>query len=337
MFGAVLCIMHSILIAGSTREQFTVQIMSYKRHAHLHRCVGHIIKAPSVLKVVIIWNDHESEYNHSGLGALFQKMSKPVEVRVQKDNDVTNRWRRHGGMSADDVILNIDDDKLVSIADVEYGFHLMRTSNISVLGLHQRIIKYDTSAQTWTYRIPGDFDFIFPPDHKSYAVIIGSFWFAKGRIMEIGAETSDLVLLLRSFLNVKKHRGCDDIAWNMLLHIKGVLAPVVLNRAHTYNIVLPGEKKSGYTISSDTNFSAWLLYRSRCVSDLLAALEVNEPPLPRAPLGAFRLSYHMICVYGVLTGTLLYVIFIVGSAHVFMVQFMVHRGFKKCCHVLLTK
>jgi len=310
--GAAVCVTCTILTALAAPEHFIVQIMTYKRPAHLFRCVNHIIKAPSVLKIMIIWNDHESNYHQSGLGVLFKKLSKPVEVHFQRENDVTSRWQRHGRVEEDDIILNIDDDKFVSIADIEYGFHLMRTSNVLVLGLHQRIIEYDSSLHTWVYKVPGDFNFLFPSNRRSYALIIGSFWFAKGTVMGIGAETSEYNLL-RSFLKEKKNRGCDDIAWNMLLHMRGVLAPFVMNRAHSFSIKLAGEKKSGYTISSDTDFSAWLSYRSRCISDLLSLLDLNEPPLPRAPLVAYRLSYHMICVYSVLTCTLFCICRKVGS------------------------
>ncbi len=69
--------------------------MTYKRPSYLMIAIRHLIHAPSLNKIVVIWNDDEQgrSYASSHMPHFLRqhKLSKPVEVVVTRTNDVTNR------------------------------------------------------------------------------------------------------------------------------------------------------------------------------------------------------------------------------------------------------
>lgn len=269
-------------------KNYTIQIMTYKRPETLKRTITYLMEAPSLEKIIIIWNDPNTSMMGSDLYRLAKNFAKPIEVVISKQNDVTARWSRKGQPSTGP-IFNIDDDAYIDVEIIEAAFKVWRHYPDRLVGLYGRAVFFNETTGSYEYTLePGEIKEL-PMIH---GMVIGKAWFAGDRIMDAASDKNDPLLNdLQDFLHNPdtERKGCDDIAWNMFLHEKGFDRPVALSNVPVYPV---GDyEASGYSVSSDQDLEAWLNYRTKCVQDLLDLFGSKQPKLPDGLLHTIPITY----------------------------------------------
>ncbi|KAF5829480.1 glycosyl transferase family 64 domain-containing protein [Dunaliella salina] len=260
-------------------NKFTIQIMTYKRPAHLMAVINHHVHAPSLHKIVVIWQHTLKTFHAARLHSALQKLPKPVEVVIAGTNDVTNRWRRQPPTRTK-AVFNIDDDAMVDIADLEGAFQVWQQYPDRVLGFYERVIFLDELEGAYLYSY--DAGVVSP---EKYAMVIGKAWFAGPSILDLADTADPLFMRFSAFLHntSRESKGCDDIAWNYFLHLKGAPEPLSLYGVSMTNVLTHEMKSTGYSVRSE-NGAAWVPYRHACINRLHQALGLSKPSLPKAPL-----------------------------------------------------
>jgi len=201
-------------------------------------------------------------------------------VVIAGSNDVTNRWRRQPPTRTK-AVFNIDDDAIVDqIADLEGAFKVWQQHQDRLLGFYERVIHLDELEGAYLYGYDAGV-----ASSEKYGMVIGKAWFAGPSILDL-ADTSDpLFLRFNAFLHnaSRESKGCDDIAWNYFLHLKGAPAPLSLFGVSMTDVMTDEMKRTGYSVRSE-NAAAWVPYRHSCITRLHQALGLSKPSLPKFPL-----------------------------------------------------
>eukprot|EP00894_Picocystis_sp_ML_P001709 jgi/Pico_ML_1/52226/g2962.t1 len=267
---------HEEMVPVDESQMYTVQIMTYRRPTTLVQTITYLMQAPSMEKIIVIWNDVDTPVADTDLPRLLHAWPKPVEIAVSRRNDVTARWRWNQRCTTE-AVFNIDDDAYVNVDAIEAAFKVWKHYPDRLVGLYSRAIYLNEETNSWDYSLR-------PRKVKDasrvFGMVIGKTWFAGKRIMKAASDNGNpLYKQLQTFLHDPHHerKGCDDIAWNMFLHAEGFPQPVSLTGLPVFGVGQPGA--TGYNVSSDKDLKGWLQYRKKCVEDLMVLFDVVEPPL----------------------------------------------------------
>ncbi|KAF5828127.1 exostosin [Dunaliella salina] len=210
------------------------------------------------------------------------KLRKPVEVVITRTNDVTNRWRRQGHI-ATQAVFNMDDDTTVDTDTLEFGFSIWKKHPDQVIGFFDRVIFLDTTTGQYVYGY--DAGVVAP---EKYGIVIGKAWIASVELLRLAENDQDpLLMRMREFLHdpQREQKGCDDIAWNMFLHLRGAKPPIGLAGVRMDDIITwDGQKTTGYSAVSEADPDAWTRYRTHCIAGLLRVCGLQKPHLPPSPV-----------------------------------------------------
>eukprot|EP00200_Dunaliella_tertiolecta_P003787 CAMPEP_0202337988 /NCGR_PEP_ID=MMETSP1126-20121109/450_1 /ASSEMBLY_ACC=CAM_ASM_000457 /TAXON_ID=3047 /ORGANISM="Dunaliella tertiolecta, Strain CCMP1320" /LENGTH=275 /DNA_ID=CAMNT_0048928289 /DNA_START=224 /DNA_END=1051 /DNA_ORIENTATION=+ len=250
--------------------------MTYRRPTYLNLTVHHLVSAPSLHKIVVIWQG----YKASHLDSQFRRLPKGVDVVIAGTNNVMNRWRRQVPTQTQ-AVFNIDDDTIINPADLEDLFMTWQKYQDRVIGLVDRVVYLDVRRRRYLYTLHTG---VSSPEE--YGLVIGKAWFASAKILDLAVETDPLVKLISGFLHNphSEAKGCDDIAWNYFLHLKGVPPPIARLGVSMGSTETRQRKQSGYNASSDKADGLWGKYRHSCVTRLNELLNLTKPALPHGPL-----------------------------------------------------
>eukprot|EP00967_Tisochrysis_lutea_P075142 scaffold101192_cov22-Tisochrysis_lutea.AAC.2 len=208
--------------------------MTFKRPAHLMQAIRSLINAPSLNKIVVIWNDDEQgrSYVDSGMPQFLRehKLRRPVEVVITRTNDVTNRCQIRWGSgqaaallppphSEMHAVFNMDDDTTVDLGTLEFGFSIWKKHPDQVIGFFDRVIFWDTATGQYVYGY--DAGVVAP---EKYGIVIGKAWIASVELLQLAENDQDLLLMrMREFLHdpQREQKGCK---WPVYLHFHANLS-----------------------------------------------------------------------------------------------------------------
>ncbi|KAK8781142.1 hypothetical protein V5799_017504, partial [Amblyomma americanum] len=98
---------------------FTAVVLTYDRVNSLFKVVQQLTQVPSLVKVVVVWNNQRKSPPPA---SAWPKLSKPLKVIRTKANKLSNRFYPYKDIETE-AVLAIDDDILMLTSDeLEFGF-----------------------------------------------------------------------------------------------------------------------------------------------------------------------------------------------------------------------
>ncbi|KAG8230620.1 hypothetical protein J437_LFUL004532 [Ladona fulva] len=131
------------------REQgFTAVVLTYDRLDSLFTLIQKLVKAPSLTKVLVVWNNQKKSPPHA---SLWPKVGKPLKVLRTRANLLSNRFYPYEEIETE-AILTIDDDIVMLTADeLEFGYEVWREFPDRIVGFPSRTHVWENASHSWKY------------------------------------------------------------------------------------------------------------------------------------------------------------------------------------------
>ncbi|KAJ8921634.1 hypothetical protein NQ315_010543, partial [Exocentrus adspersus] len=180
---------------------FTAVILTYDRVESLFILIERLSKVPSLMKVVVVWNNQKK--NPPPL-ADFPKVAKPINVIKTKANKLSNRFYPFREIETE-AILHIDDDIVMLTSDeVEFAYEVWREFPDRIVGFPSRTHIWDNVTNAWKYESEWT--------NAISMVLTGAAFLHKYWSY---LYTTDLPADVKDW--VDEHMNCEDIAMNFLV------------------------------------------------------------------------------------------------------------------------
>jgi glucuronyl/N-acetylglucosaminyl transferase EXT2 len=229
-----------------SRQGFTAVILTYDRLESLLQVIAQVMQAPSLLKIVVIWNHQQKRPPpHDELlqmisSTTHKALRVPIDVIVTIENRLSNRFYPFKEIDSD-CVLSIDDDiTMLNGDELEFGYQIWREFPDRIVGFPSRLHKFDNSSGRWKY----DSEWL----NEMSMVLTGAAFYHKvtKTIIEtcieikIGQTYSISPLLSVQYYDylytyqmparirdwVDEHMNCEDIAMNFLVSNVTGKAPI---------------------------------------------------------------------------------------------------------------
>lgn len=180
---------------------FTAVVLTYDRVNSLFKVVQQLAQVPSLVKVVVVWNNQKKAPPAS---SAWPKLNKPLSVVRTKANKLSNRFFPYKEIETE-AVLAIDDDILMLTADeLEFGFEVWREFPDRIVGFPSRVHLWDNSTSQWKYESEWTNDISM--------VLTGAAFYHKHYSYEYFER---LPKAIRRW--VDDRMNCEDIAMNFLV------------------------------------------------------------------------------------------------------------------------
>lgn len=127
---------------------FTAVVLTYDRVNSLFKVVQQLAQVPSLVKVVVVWNNQRKSPPPA---SAWPKLSKPLKVIRTKANKLSNRFYPYKDIETE-AVLAIDDDILMLTSDeLEFGFEVWREFPDRIVGFPSRVHLWDNTTSLWKY------------------------------------------------------------------------------------------------------------------------------------------------------------------------------------------
>mmetsp|Transcript_19140 Transcript_19140/g.49746 ORF Transcript_19140/g.49746 Transcript_19140/m.49746 type:complete len:881 (+) Transcript_19140:170-2812(+) len=186
-------------------SKFSLLVMSFDaRELPLKAFISHYSQCSSVGEIVVVWN--------KGVPPLPQSFDSqvPVRVRVEPVNSMNNRFKPDPDLKHRGVLL-LDDDILMSCADIEFGFAKWRQHPERITGFYARLLEGDV------------------PNYRCTHCEMHTYSMGHYNIVLAGASFLDSNLVFQSYSAPENKLGreyvdrvfnCDDLLVNYLMASK---------------------------------------------------------------------------------------------------------------------
>lgn len=180
---------------------FTAVVLTYDRVNSLFKVVQQLTQVPSLVKVVVVWNNQRKSPPPS---SAWPKLNKPLKVIRTKANKLSNRFYPYKDIETE-AVLAIDDDILMLTSDeLEFGFEVWREFPDRIVGFPSRVHLWDNGTQQWKYESEWTNDVSM--------VLTGAAFYHKHYSYEYFER---LPTSIRRW--VDERMNCEDIAMNFLV------------------------------------------------------------------------------------------------------------------------
>lgn len=182
-------------------QGFTALILTYDRVGSLFTLINRLSKVPSLMKVVVVWNNQ-----HKKPPPLkdFPKISKPINVIKTNANKLSNRFYPYKEIETE-AVLHIDDDIVMLTPDeVEFAFEVWREFPDRIIGFPSRTHIWDNTTNSWKYESEWTNEISMV---LTGAAFLHKYWSY--------LYTHDLPFGVKDW--VDEHMNCEDIAMNFLV------------------------------------------------------------------------------------------------------------------------
>lgn len=127
---------------------FTAVVLTYDRVNSLFKVVQQLTEVPSLVKVVVVWNNQRKSPPPA---SAWPKLTKPLKVIRTKANKLSNRFYPYKDIETE-AVLAIDDDILMLTSDeLEFGFEVWREFPDRIVGFPSRVHLWDNVTSLWKY------------------------------------------------------------------------------------------------------------------------------------------------------------------------------------------
>ncbi|XP_011405217.2 PREDICTED: exostosin-like 2 [Amphimedon queenslandica] len=191
-----------------TNERLTILMPTYKRADILPSVIKHYCSmGDSVEKILVIWNDVETPIPPS-LHSL--RCDIDVLFIVSKENKLTNRFMPRDEIETKGVLV-VDDDRLISGDDVQFGFQIWKQFRHRIIGFEHRM---------HTLNQHGDYHYgPYPkagqtPEKLGYSMLISASFILHRVYLEL-FHSSYLPGEIMTYIN--REMNCEDVAMCILV------------------------------------------------------------------------------------------------------------------------
>ncbi|UYV71618.1 EXT2 [Cordylochernes scorpioides] len=224
---------------------FTAVILTYDRLESLFQVIRRVAQAPSLAKILVVWNNLKK---NPPPAANWPAITKPLKVVQTEENKLSNRFYPYEEIETD-AVLAMDDDIIMLTADeIEFGFsQVWREYFDRIVGFPSRVHLWDNSTGRWKYESEWTNDI-------SMVLTGAAFYHRYYNQLYTTSMPGDIKEW------VDTHMNCEDIAMNFLVANLTGKAPIK---------VAPRKKFKCPECTNVEMLSADLLHmaeRSRCIN-----------------------------------------------------------------------
>ncbi|XP_013193612.1 exostosin-2 [Amyelois transitella] len=127
---------------------FTAVILTYDRVDSLFTLVRKLVRTPSLVKILVVWNNQKKAPPPS---SEWPVINKPLKVIRTKENKLSNRFFPYDEIETE-CQLTIDDDIVMLTPDeLEFGFDVWREFPDRIVGFPSRLHVWDNATNSWRY------------------------------------------------------------------------------------------------------------------------------------------------------------------------------------------
>lgn len=138
-----------VLPMGPPRSQgFTAVVLTYDRLESLFRVLERLSKAPSLTKMVVVWNNQQKEPPPI---ASWPRLPKPLQIVRTKHNQLSNRFYPYPEIETDAILAMDDDIVMLTTDEVEFAFEVWRQFPDRIVGFPSRTHVWDHINNKWKY------------------------------------------------------------------------------------------------------------------------------------------------------------------------------------------
>lgn len=227
-------------------DGFTAVILAYDRVDSLYKVMAGVDKAPSLRKIIIVWNNQEKPPPPK---EEWPTVSKPVNVIRTSSNKLSNRFFPYKEIETE-AVLAIDDDIVMLTADeIEFGYQAWREFPDRLVGFPPRLHLWDENGNLrYESEWKNDISIVLTGAafyHKYYNYL---YW------NRMPAGVKDFV---------DSHMNCEDIAMNFLISNFTGKAPIKVTRRKKFRCP---ECVTGGSISLEQSH---MVERSTCINEFM--------------------------------------------------------------------
>ncbi|EEZ99036.1 exostosin-2 [Tribolium castaneum] len=180
---------------------FTAVILTYDRVDSLYTLIDRLSRVPSLMKVIVVWNNQKKSPPPL---SSFPQIQKPVKVIRTSANKLSNRFYPYNEIETE-AILHIDDDIVMLTADeVEFGYEVWREFPDRIVGFPSRTHRWDNATNSWKYESEWTNEISMVLTGAAFLHKYWSFLYTTA----MPANIRELV---------DEHMNCEDIAMNFLV------------------------------------------------------------------------------------------------------------------------
>lgn len=224
-------------------QGFTAVVLTYDRVESLFSLIQKLVKAPSLNKVLVVWNNQRKAPPHP---SMWPKIGKPLKVIQTKENKLSNRFYPYEEIETE-AILTIDDDIVMLTADeLEFGYEVWREFPDRIVGFPSRTHVWDNATQQWKYESEWT--------NQISMVLTGAAFHHKYWSY---LYTTSMPGNIKEW--VDEHMNCEDIAMNFLVANVTSKAPIKVTPRKKFKCP---ECTNTEMLSSDLNH---MMERSQCI------------------------------------------------------------------------
>lgn len=228
---------------------FTAVILTYDRLESLFVLITKLVKAPSLSKVLVIWNNQHKDPPHP---SKWPKINRPLKVIQTKENKLSNRFYPYDEIETE-AMLSIDDDIVMLTADeLEFGYEVWREFPDRIVGFPSRTHIWDNSTMCWKYESEWT-------NHISMVLTGAAFHHKYWSYMYTTSMPGDIKEW------VDDHMNCEDIAMNFLVANMTGKAPIKVTSRKKFKCP---ECTNTEMLSTDLNH---MIERSQCINRFSSA------------------------------------------------------------------
>ncbi|XP_025420812.1 exostosin-2 isoform X2 [Sipha flava] len=192
----------------SDSSGFTAIILSYNRIDSLFKLINMISKAPSLQKIIVVWNNQYKSPPH-----LWPKTDIPLKIVQTTANNLSNRFFPYREIETE-AVLSLDDDILMlTIDEIEFGFQVWKEFPDHIVGYPSRTHVWNNKTNTWKYESEWK--------NEISMVLTGAAFYHKYWNY---AYTYIMPSNIKQW--VDDHMNCEDIAMNFLVSNTTNKAPI---------------------------------------------------------------------------------------------------------------
>lgn len=135
-------------VIAQKSQGFTAVILTYDRVESLFKVIQRVVQAPSLAKVLVVWNNQKKAPPPASMWPKINKLLKVVQTR---ENKLSNRFYPYDEIETE-AVLAIDDDIVMLTADeLEFGFEVWREFPDRIVGFPSRVHLWDNGTSRWKY------------------------------------------------------------------------------------------------------------------------------------------------------------------------------------------
>ncbi|XP_014661845.1 PREDICTED: exostosin-2-like [Priapulus caudatus] len=182
-------------------QGFTAVVLTYDRVHSLFEVINRVAAAPSLSKVLVVWNNQNKDPPQT---SMWPRINKPLKVVQTRANKLSNRFYPYDEIETE-AILAIDDDIVMLTADeLEFGYQVWREFPDRLVGFPSRLNLWDNNTQKWKYESEWTSEISMVLTGAAFYHKYYSFLYTTAMPGNIKEWVDD-------------HMNCEDIAMNFLI------------------------------------------------------------------------------------------------------------------------